>query len=249
MSQPALFVAANNATVPVMRREQRVNMELFGSSKSAEHPTPLPIVERLAGGGPIDLDPCSNSKEQPNIPAAHHFTEADDGLAQEWHGRVYMNPPYGAVLPAWIDKLVSEYEAGRVSEAIVMVYTKNDTRWWKRLRADAICLLEGRQKFGNSKGSAAFPSSLCYVGRDVDRFVTQFWPLGRCWRPIIRPERPIVGFRAINGVIHYGYDRPLCGTPAQSHRMDVGEVGGFDRCSWCMSAIVDPLLTDRNGGR
>ena len=45
--------------------------------------------------GEIDLDPCSNSKAQPNVPALNHFTVEDDGLEQKWFGRVYMNPPYG----------------------------------------------------------------------------------------------------------------------------------------------------------
>ena len=30
------------------------------------------------------------------MPAGKHFTAAEDGLSREWHGRVYMNPPYGA---------------------------------------------------------------------------------------------------------------------------------------------------------
>ncbi|MHC5722302.1 MAG: hypothetical protein ACYTX0_62390, partial [Nostoc sp.] len=40
--------------------------------------------------GTIDLDPCADDGK--HIAAAHHYTAADDGLSQEWHGRIFMNP-------------------------------------------------------------------------------------------------------------------------------------------------------------
>ncbi len=45
--------------------------------------------------GAIDLDPCSNSHEVPNVTATKHYTEEDDGMKYPWNGRVFMNPPYG----------------------------------------------------------------------------------------------------------------------------------------------------------
>ena len=73
-------------------------------SDSDEWYTPPHIVGCvIATMGAIDLDPCSNSRATPTIPARRHFTIDDDGLAQEWHGRVYVNPPYGRVIDLWID--------------------------------------------------------------------------------------------------------------------------------------------------
>ncbi len=45
--------------------------------------------------GAIDLDPSSNSREIPNVPAARHYTAQDNGLVQPWDGRVFLNPPFG----------------------------------------------------------------------------------------------------------------------------------------------------------
>ncbi|MFA5414696.1 MAG: hypothetical protein WC295_04315 [Methanoregula sp.] len=38
----------------------------------------------------IDLDPTSNSREIPNVPAAKYYTVQDNGVVQPWVGRVYL---------------------------------------------------------------------------------------------------------------------------------------------------------------
>jgi len=52
----------------------------------------------------FDLDPCSPKDDGP-IPARRRVTELENGLAQPWHGIVWVNPPYGSV-STWIDKMV-----------------------------------------------------------------------------------------------------------------------------------------------
>ena len=55
------------------------------SHASTEHYTPQYILDAvIACMGAIDLDPCSNSKEIPNVPAARHYTIRDNGLVQPW---------------------------------------------------------------------------------------------------------------------------------------------------------------------
>jgi DNA N-6-adenine-methyltransferase (Dam) len=44
--------------------------------------------------GEIDLDPASHSIAQQAVKAARFYTLQDDGLAREWHGRIWLNPPY-----------------------------------------------------------------------------------------------------------------------------------------------------------
>lgn len=159
-------------------------MAVHFSSETPEHYTPAEIIEAaIACMGGIDLDPCSNSHEAPNVPAARHYTAADDGLAQRWFGCVYMNPPYGREIEEWVDKLVSEYEHGGVSEAIALVPSRTDTQWWLKLREYHVCLVEGRLKFlGSGKGDPApFPSAVFYLGGNTDRFVAAFEPIGDIW--------------------------------------------------------------------
>ena len=66
------------------------------SSASVEHYTPAGIVDlarSLMGG--IDLDPASCAKANEIIKAARYFTEEMDGLAQDWRGSIWLNPPGG----------------------------------------------------------------------------------------------------------------------------------------------------------
>jgi len=148
-------------------------------SESVECYTPREVLDRvIAAMGAIDLDPCSNSHESPNVPAAEHFTQEDDGLAQLWRGRVFMNPPYGRELDDWIAKLCGEYEAGRVTEAVALVPSRTDTQWFRRLRAYPRCFLWGRLRFVNQENSAPFPSMAVYLGLHLASFIRSFADIG-----------------------------------------------------------------------
>ncbi|MCO5195547.1 MAG: ParB N-terminal domain-containing protein [Anaerolineae bacterium] len=155
------------------------------SSKSAEHYTPAAILDAAVTClGAIDLDPCSNSHKTPNVPASRHYTREDDGLAMPWQGRVYMNPPYGRELEAWIEKLVSEYDTGNISEAIALVPARTDTQWWQRLARFPLCLVIGRLTFLGNNASAPFPSALFYLGDDIGRFYAAFSAHGDIWQRV-----------------------------------------------------------------
>lgn len=65
-----------------------------GEEGTVEHLTPPFILKALDTANTFDLDPCA-SIIRPWPMARHHFTIEDDGLKQEWFGRVWMNPPYG----------------------------------------------------------------------------------------------------------------------------------------------------------
>lgn len=81
------------------------------TSDTAEHYTPgdvLDLVVEVMGG--IDLDPCADPGRR--VPAAAHYTAEVDGLRRPWSGRVFMNPPYGRNIGAWVDRLVEAHAAG-----------------------------------------------------------------------------------------------------------------------------------------
>jgi len=70
--------------------------------------TPPHIITSL---GHFDLDPCSPIN-RPWDTAAKHFSTLDDGLAQTWAGRVWLNPPYGPPMGQWLDRLAKHGGGG-----------------------------------------------------------------------------------------------------------------------------------------
>ena len=165
---------------------------MFSSNTDDWH-TPPEIVEAVQDlfDSTIDLDPCSNSREAPNVPALRHFTVEDDGLSREWSGKVYMNPPYGKGIQPWIEKIRAEHEAGRVTSAVVLVKGATDTRWFRVLsRKYPRCEVAGRLKFSGCKAPAPFPSVLFYLGDDVQRFAEVFARFGVIVAPLSVVQQP-----------------------------------------------------------
>lgn len=116
------------------------------SSKTSEHYTPPHIVEpaRAVLGG-IDLDPASCAKANAIVKATRYFTEADDGLEQEWSGLVFNNPPGGkdgndSVQAAWWWKLASEWCAGRVAAAVFLGFSIEILQTTQSSRVDGLPL-------------------------------------------------------------------------------------------------------------
>jgi phage N-6-adenine-methyltransferase len=135
------------------------------STASPEWHTPKNIVELIHSClGGVDLDPCSNSKLNPNVPATHLFTKDDDGLRFDWYGKVYMNPPYGREIGRWVEKLAYQYREGHTKEGLALVPARVDTDWFKSFRDFPACFIDGRLKFSGSDNSAPFPSAMFYLG-------------------------------------------------------------------------------------
>lgn len=164
-------------TVATLREELQDPSSVHFSSKSPEWYTPEHIIEgaEKAMGG-IDLDPCADSERA--VPATYHYTKEDDGLAQKWSGRVYMNPPYGSAIGEWVRKLKEEYERGEVEEAIALVPARTDTEWFSVLRMYPRLFVKGRLKFSQHQNSAPFPSCLFYFGDNGQKFVEAFEGVG-----------------------------------------------------------------------
>lgn len=80
---------------------------LFGvpqtEKTSDDYYTPKWVFDTM--GIDFDLDVGSPPEGLPWIPAKRFFTKEDDGLAQEWEGIVWMNPPYSEAT-AWVNKFI-----------------------------------------------------------------------------------------------------------------------------------------------
>jgi hypothetical protein len=108
--------------------------------------TPLGVIRAL---GRFDLDPCAAPGHDT---AVERWTpeEIGDGLSLPWHGRVWLNPPYGRTSRAWVERLV-EHGTGT---ALLPVAT--GTKLWQDVllpHADAILWWRHRINFLRRDGT------------------------------------------------------------------------------------------------
>jgi phage N-6-adenine-methyltransferase len=139
-------------------RRLRSTREVLGSSRSDNWPTdPAAFADIERQYGPFDLDPCASHE---NAKCARYFTREDNGLAQRWFGRVFMNPPYGRELPQWMAK-AWESSQSTAEVVVCLIPARTDTRYWHdyAMRGD-ITFLRGRLKFGPLTNPAPFPSAV-----------------------------------------------------------------------------------------
>jgi phage N-6-adenine-methyltransferase len=62
-----------------------------------------------------------------------YFTEKDNALAQEWHGRVWMAPPWlEPALYRWVWKAHDEFMLGNAEFVVMLLPTRTSSRWYKQ---------------------------------------------------------------------------------------------------------------------
>lgn len=170
-----------------MNNAQLINQ----TSGCVEYYTPAAIIEaarRTMGG--IDLDPASSPTANRSVQAGRIFTAADDGLSQRWHGRVWMNHPFGrTVNRLWIGKLVEEFRRGHIDQACCITFASTSEAWFSPLFAFPLCFLSPRTNYllpdGNVKRGVTKGSVVAYLGSNGQRFAQEFgrfghltWPTG-----------------------------------------------------------------------
>lgn len=134
--------------------------------------------------GSIDLDPASSDKAQKQIQAENYFTAKDNGLRQEWHGNIWLNPPYAQpLIYDFAEKLVTECTEGRVSQAIMLTHNSTDTLWFHRVEeiAAALCFTRGRIAFEDPHGDRCAPTqgqAFFYIGEKAGDFASIFKAVG-----------------------------------------------------------------------
>lgn len=131
--------------------------------------TPRHILDAL---GPFDLDPCSAPNPSLWPTAAEHYTLPTDGLAEPWHGRVWLNPPYGMRAWRWLGRLAEH------GQGTALIFARTETAgfveqvWGK---ASGILFLHGRLHFHyptgeRAKANSGAPSCLvAYGAHEVDQ--------------------------------------------------------------------------------
>ncbi len=126
------------------------------SSRMTEWSTPDDLFAELDDIFHFDLDACATSE---NAKCSKFFSQEEDALCRRWCGRVWMNPPYGRAIAAFMKKAYEESLKG--ATVVCLVPSRTDTRWWhKYVKRGQVIFLRGRLRFGESSSSAPFPSAI-----------------------------------------------------------------------------------------
>ena len=134
-----------------------MNTEVMFSSKTDLWATPSDFFNSVAEEFSFTLDVCALPD---NAKCEKFFSPVDDGLAQNWEGVCWMNPPYGRVIGKWVQKA---YESAKHGAIVVgLLPARTDTKWFHDYiygKAE-IRFIRGRLKFGGCANPAPFPNML-----------------------------------------------------------------------------------------
>ena len=163
------------------------NVHISNNSGENEWYTPIEyIVSAKKVMGDIDLDPASSETANIIVRAKEYYTKEDDGLKQEWGGRVWLNPPYSQPEISMFAKAVLEQD---FSEIIILVNNATETDWFYTMyqKCNAVCFVRKRIKFldkdGFPSGSPLQGQALLYSGDKRVEFVNEFKRFGICLFP------------------------------------------------------------------
>lgn len=111
--------------------------------------TPPAILIAMGGAKSFDLDPCA-AVGQPWPTAHQHYTVVDNGLMKPWHGRVWLNPPYGRAIGAWLGRMAAH------NHGVALIFARTDTaaffdHVWRA--ASGLLFIAGRLAFLRADGS------------------------------------------------------------------------------------------------
>lgn len=161
------------------------------SSESVEWYTPEDYIKlvREVFFGDIDLDPASCERANKIIKARAIYTKEDDGLKQDWHGKVFCNPPYGrGVTNKWITKMIDSHKNNGV-EGIILVNANTSTKWFKKLFDYPICFVNHRiafiNQYGEQQTSPPNANVFAYFGHGHRNYVFEevFSKIGSIYMP------------------------------------------------------------------
>ena len=173
---------------------------------SNEWYTPSKYIEAArAVMGSIDLDPASCAIANETVKAMQYYTQKQDGLLQPFYGNVWCNPPYGKVnnkstIGLWVKKLIREYKAGNVRQAVLLTTCDSDNQWFQPFWDYVICFTNHNVHFfkpingmirKDSRSTQMFGTVFVYLGPNEAAFIEHFSPFGRIAKAIDAPKTKI----------------------------------------------------------
>ena len=137
--------------------------------------TPLTVIDAL---GRFDLDPCG-APDHPTADRIYILENGDDGLRDDWFGRVWLNPPYGRTMRVWVERLVAH------GTGTALIPVAAGTKLWQEVvfpEASAIHFYRHRIKFLRRDGkddemvSPQASAIVAFGDQDADALLTSGLP-------------------------------------------------------------------------
>ncbi len=182
-------------------------------TKSNEWYTPSRYIEAArAVMGSIDLDPASCELANRTVKATRYYTAQENGLAQEWSGNVWLNPPFN--MPGvkmsqfkWAEKLCQEYLTGHIKQAIMTMYSTGKNRWfhevWEML--DGLMSIPYRRPYflrpNGDRIELMYAVFFFYMGKNEQAFIDIFSEFGTVARRVSQPKRAVTPLSLWEGVL------------------------------------------------
>ena len=153
------------------------------NSGNNEWYTPAEYIEAAREAmGSIDTDPASNDIANKIVKAEKYYTIETNGLAHDWTGNVWMNPPYSSdLISRFVEKL--KEQRSNYNQAIILVNNATETQWFYEIVkiASAVCFPKSRVKFYMPDGKTGAPlqgQAVLYVGNNTEKFISAFGGIG-----------------------------------------------------------------------
>ncbi len=119
---------------------------------SEEWATPRSLFAVLDAEFSFDLDAAASEH---NRCVEQFISKGEDALTVDWSERgsaVWLNPPYGRSVSAWLAKAYAESLKGIV--VVVLIFARTDTAWWHEhaIKAAEARFIRGRIHFERADG-------------------------------------------------------------------------------------------------
>ena len=146
------------ATVLIVGRGSKearktAKIDVMFSSKTDLWETPQWLFDKYNQEYQFTLDACAIPE---NAKCPRFFSPEQDGLSQEWTGRVWCNPPYGRQIGKWVQKA---YES-KAEVVVMLLPARTDTSWFHDL-----CLRGGASVFPARTAQIRRGEKLCSVSQ------------------------------------------------------------------------------------
>lgn len=153
--------------------------------------TPPEIIKAASAAmGGIDLDAASHPLANRTHKIPDYFHTGRSAFHNDWHGRVWLNPPYGNNAP-WFERIQKFIEAGAVEQLCMLspmwAFQTQIARPVMELSTGLILLAPTPKFWGNAdpgKTGKNHPHGIIYIGPSSSRFYSAFARFGFPMQPV-----------------------------------------------------------------